>query len=887
MKNYQIRVLSIVVATVVTVLMSITIARADNQQSPNLLPGSALAAETLEQYAAKCDLATGVTVPDFDCDAGSEVPTTHFANFSCDRPNQLYQACDPGSRFQVLANTTDALVVAHCRKQGQAAGQYGDIAVIQYNRNNGATCFYQSNLSGPLSGQVKAPSRGKSAWPWIGPSGLGCHSCHDNGPLIRSPYISQNLGSNTLPSDVLASSFNSNQPYYWVGADFASWRASKVQVAGNFCNACHRMGISNNTTSTGNPDQDTGTSLRFGIRATAASQQNKNPHSPDSPIWMPPGAIYFNQIYANYAKAIHDCALAFAQGNALPTNCTVTPYAWAFLSDLLVEQTASSDPVLAGANLTYTLKVTNNQAQGNGPVDVIPARQNDPTSPGVTLTDTLPAGVTYLSATPNQGNCSELGGVVTCQLGRLNSGANTTVTIVVRVNSSTAGGAVLTNQADVTSIVPDAALADNTSQVNTTVITSSDLVVAKSATTDPVTAGTDETYQLNITNNGPSDAQTITLTEATPVNTTFVSIASGNGWNCLAPVTGGTGPISCATNTLANGASATFSMVVHVNPSAPDGSTLSNTASTSSATADPDLSNNAMSITTNVITRADLGITLSQKNDLVIADIEETYELSVRNDGPNDAQNVTLIDMIPANSALVSFAQNSGTPLACSTPPVGGTGNINCTMATLTPSEFASFELVVRVSPADVSSLSNTAYVSSNTNDPDPGNNSATLTAEVSVKKYKEKVLTELTILRGTVTDKQDGKALDDAIKRLSNSLDADLWLSENTLVAKKGEQVFQWEKDAIVKLSSLLKKNKGGITGTLQEFINRLVAADRALADIAIHQALSAIGNSKEIGIAQKEFAQGNQSVNNGQYDMAIIHFRNAWQHAQQPMKK
>lgn len=886
MKNHRIRIVRMMVVTGVTVLMSITIVRADNQQTPNLLQGSALTSETLEQYAAKCDLATGVTVPDFDCDAGTEVPTTHFANGSCDRPNQLYQVCDPGSRFQVLTNTADAFVVAHCRKQAQAAGQYGDIAVIQYNRNNGAACFYQSDLSGPQNGQVKAPSKGRSAWPWLEPSGFGCPACHDSGPLIRSPYIVQNMGSNTIPGAGVVG-FNTNQPYYWVGAGFASWRASKVEVAGNLCNACHRMGVSNGTPSSGNPDHDLGTSLSFAIRATAASQPHKNPHSPDSPIWMPPGAIYYNQANADYAKAIQDCALASLRGGALPANCNVTLYAWAFLTDLLLEQTASPDPVLAGANLIYTLKVTNNRAQGNSSLDVIPAKANDPNSPGVTLIDTLPTGVTYLSATPNQGACSELAGIVTCQLGRLNSGTSATVTVMVMVNSSTADGTILTNRADVSSIVPDSEIMNNTSETKTTVLRPSDLVITKSAATDPVTAGTDETYQLSITNKGPFDAQNITLTDATPIYTTFVSLAADSSWNCLTPAVGDVGSITCTTNTLSNGATATFSMVVHVNSSTPDGSTISNTASVSANPPDADLSNNSMTITTSVVARADLRIAMSQTNNLVIADIEETYDLSVKNEGTSDAQNVTLIDMIPADTTFFSFAQNTGVPFACTTPPIGGTGNIHCTIATLTPGESASFGLVVRVNPVDVNSISNTVSVSSSITDPDSGNNSATVTAEVSIKKYKEKVLTDLTILRGTITDKQDGKTLDDAIKRLSNSLDAGLWLSENTLVTKNGKNVFQWEKDTVVKLSSLIKRNNSEIAGSLQGFINRLVAADRALADIAIHQAISANGNPKEIAIAQNEFTRGNQSANNNQYAMAITHFRNAWQHAHQAMKK
>jgi uncharacterized repeat protein (TIGR01451 family) len=881
MKIYTMRIMSMTVATVVTALLSITIVRADNQQTSPSLQEFALGSETLEQYAAKCDLATGVTVPDFSCDAGTEVPISHFANGMCDRPNRLNQECDPGSRFQLLANTSDAFVVAHCRKRGLAAGQYADIAVIQYNRNNGAACFYQA--LGNLNGQVKAPSKGQVAWPWISPAGtagIRCARCHDNGVLIRSPYITQDMQSNTMPGAGDFSS-NKNSLYYWVGEDFASWRAHKVEVTGNLCNSCHRLGVSNLSSMV------QGTALDFGIRATAPSEQAKNPHSADSPIWMPPGQITFSQTNADYAKAIHDCALAFVQGGSLPANCTVTPFAWAFLADLLLEQTASPDPVHAGENLTYTLKVTNNQSAGNGPVDVIPASASDPNSPGVTLTDTLPSGVTFLSATSNQGICTELSGVVTCQLGRLNSGASTTVTIVVMVNSSTADGTILTNQADVTSIVPDPELLNNTTQVNTTVITASDLAITKSATTDPVTAGTDEIYQLSITNSGPSDAQTITLAEATPVNTTFVSLTADSGWNCLTPAVGDVGTIACTINTLSSGTSATFLMVVHVSPSAPEGSTLSNTASTSSATIDPDLSNNAMSITTGVIARADLTIALSETNNLVIADIQERYDLSVKNDGPSDAQNVTIIDAIPADTTFISFAQDTGAAFACTTPPGGGTGNINCTIATLTPGESASFGLVVRVSPVDVTSISNTASVSSSITDPNPGNNSATATATVSVKKYKEKVLTDLTTLRDTVSDKKDGKTLDDAIKRLSGSLDAGLWMSENTLVTKNGKNVFLREKDAIVKLSNLIKKNNGSIAGTLQGFINRLVAADHALAAIAIHQAMSATGNPNQILIAQNELARGDQSANNTQYVTAIGHFRNAWQHAQQAMKK
>jgi uncharacterized repeat protein (TIGR01451 family) len=79
--------------------------------------------------------------------------------------------------------------------------------------------------------------------------------------------------------------------------------------------------------------------------------------------------------------------------------------------DLVITKTESSDPVAVGEPLTYTLVVTN-----TGIV----------TATGIIVTDTLPAGVTFVSATPSQGSCSESGGVVTCYLHLLaNPGAET------------------------------------------------------------------------------------------------------------------------------------------------------------------------------------------------------------------------------------------------------------------------------------------------------------------------------------------------------------------------------------------------------------------------------------------------------------------------------
>ncbi len=300
--------------------------------------------DALAVYAKQCDQATGVSVPDFDVDShlGTTVPTDHltpanaiYPNGTCDRPNVLNEVCDHGSRFRVLVNTEQAYVVAHARKMGLSQGQYGDVAIIQHNKVNGATCFYQGaleefNLS--HNGNVKAPSKGVgNPVFWMTPSQISnskfpCASCHDNGPIIRSPYLAQIIGANQLPGsgDV---TFNSDgQPYSFVGADFASWKAYKVEVPDNQCNGCHRMGV-NNLSNTGIVPNH-GTAVDLGIKATAVSQKSKHPHSTTSPIWMLPGQDTFQQATADAAFAIKQCADQFRLGAPLPNSasCKITQF---------------------------------------------------------------------------------------------------------------------------------------------------------------------------------------------------------------------------------------------------------------------------------------------------------------------------------------------------------------------------------------------------------------------------------------------------------------------------------------------------------------------------------------------------------------------------------
>jgi uncharacterized repeat protein (TIGR01451 family) len=129
---------------------------------------------------------------------------------------------------------------------------------------------------------------------------------------------------------------------------------------------------------------------------------------------------------------------------------------------------------------------------------------------------------------------------------------------------------------------------------------------------------------------------------------------------------------------------------------------------------------------------ADLVVTKSGSPGTVQPGANINYTITLTNAGPGPAQTVTLTDAVPAGTTFVSFAQTVGPAFACTTPAVGGTGTITCTIASLAASASATFQLVVKtnIGPGGTS-VSNTATATSTTTDPNPGNSAASATTSV------------------------------------------------------------------------------------------------------------------------------------------------------------
>lgn len=389
-------------------------------------------------------------------------------------------------------------------------------------------------------------------------------------------------------------------------------------------------------------------------------------------------------------------------------------------ADLAVTATATLDPVVAGQNLTYTATITN-----KGPA----------TASTVSFTIPVPANTTFVSiAAPVSCSTPPVGGTgtVTCTTPLAASGLSGVVTLVVKVNTSAADGSTISTTGTISAATSDPNSSNNVATTNTQVIRESDLSITTVDSPDPLNTSVSNvvTYTQVITNNGPSDATNIVVTESVPTGSTFGSVTSKPaGWNCTAPV-GGT--FTCGGPSLAAGGSGTFIFAVT------NGTTgkLTQTATVSSDSLELSATNNTAVATTTIAsgTQSDMQAVVSNGSSTVSAGNNVSFTIAVTNLGPAIAANVSVTIPIPPNTSYQTLAFAGA--WTCPTPPVGSTGSITCTISSMAANATTNFGLTVQVdgSAAPNTVVGETASVTLAipANDPDLTNNSSTATSRVT-----------------------------------------------------------------------------------------------------------------------------------------------------------
>ena len=431
-------------------------------------------------------------------------------------------------------------------------------------------------------------------------------------------------------------------------------------------------------------------------------------------------SITLNALVAQSAPAtITNTASVAGGGEANLLNDTATDTALVGSSaDMAVIDSGSPNPVATNGSITYTVVATN-----NGPS----AADN------ATLVLPVPNSTTFVSLTPPAGwSCltprSGGTGNAVCTNANLAGLTSGTFAFVVKVATGTTSGTVITGTATVSSSVIDSILSNNSATVTTMVgTTGPNLSVTNMASPNPVQAGGAITYTQVVTNTGSSAITNGTFTEATPANTTFVSITPPAGWTCI-----GFPGSPCTAATVAAGSSGTFSVIYTVNAGTTAGTTITDTV-TVNATNQSFGANSA--IATDVVanaTQADVALSTVATPATVYAGNSITYTQTVTNNGPAAAAGVSFTEATPVNTTFQSVLPPAG--WTCTTPAVGGTGTVNCTdTANLGAGNTADIVVVLNVpSTVAIGTITATSSVAATTSDPNNSNNSTTVATTVN-----------------------------------------------------------------------------------------------------------------------------------------------------------
>ncbi|HEX8408287.1 MAG TPA: IPTL-CTERM sorting domain-containing protein [Thermoanaerobaculia bacterium] len=376
-------------------------------------------------------------------------------------------------------------------------------------------------------------------------------------------------------------------------------------------------------------------------------------------------------------------------------------------ANLVATNNASPASAAPGGVITYTQTLTN-----NGPDAAV----------NVTFNQTVPAGTAFESFTPAPGwTCATPGtGAINCSKATMLSGEVATFTLAVSVTGTGTIGSTVTGDSD----TYDPNTANNSATASTNVVAgaNADLSVTKTSTTANAPVGSTFNYTITVTNNGPDAASTVTMTDVLPASLLFRQITTPSGFTCTTPAFRTNGTVTCNAATLANGASAVFTLTVEVAQGA--SGSIVNGVTVGSATGDSNAGNSSTSAPGVVAgpSAASMAVLKTTTSTTAAPGTNVTYTITVSNSGPSTATNVVVNDTLPAGLQFVSATPSQGTcnaasPVVCNLGSILNGGNATITLVaqvTATSGTFSNSATATSPdAPAPVTATSRTTTVTS------------------------------------------------------------------------------------------------------------------------------------------------------------------------------
>ena len=365
--------------------------------------------------------------------------------------------------------------------------------------------------------------------------------------------------------------------------------------------------------------------------------------------------------------------------------------------------TASATATPQQADLVLSKTVSNPTPNVGDTISfIIGLRDGGPsTATNVQVTDLLPAGLTFVSDTPSQGTYNSATGVWIAGTVDVAGGLRTLVIQATVVSPSSQ-----TNSATITHSDQFDPNTGNNTATATETPQQADLVLSKSVDNPTPNVGDTITYTVALTDNGPDSGTNVQVTDLLPSSLSFVSATPSQG--TYDPVNG-----LWTVGTVDTAAARTLRIRAQVISAA---STINTATITHADQFDPVTTNNTATTSANPQQVA-LSVTKTVNDPTPNVGETVAYTITLANNGPSNATNVILQDMLPAGLTFVSATPSQGTYVQAtptSTWTVGTVANGSSAILTIQAT-------VVSPNPA-----TNTVTIThSDQFDPNTGNNTA------------------------------------------------------------------------------------------------------------------------------------------------------------------